>query len=86
MKIVGYVLGHAWTLQLMVCDTRPSEGHLPGMLHLRTLLLFPDPQVFEQSEYSSHSSHWADTVANIKTDIKVLWCKSVIFMLENWKY
>ena len=68
MKIVGYVLGHASTLQTTVCDTSPSEGHLPGMLQVRILLFLPDPQVFVQSEYSSHSSHWANTVANIKIE------------------
>ena len=72
MKIVGYVLGHASTLQTTVCDTSPSFGHLPGMLQVRILRFLPDPQVFVQSEYSSQSPHLADNVANIYTDIKLL--------------
>ena len=52
----------------MVCVIRPSEGHFPGMLQVRVLVFSPDPQVFVQTEYSSHSSHWADTVANIKIE------------------
>ena len=83
MKIVGYVLGHASTLQTTVCDTSPSEGHLPGMLQVRILLFLPDPQVFVQSEYSSHSSHWADAVAKINLILYCCDASMTNYMLEN---